>query len=522
MKKAKLFITSVFITAFCVVSQSQVYELWDNLQPGTYNVGFQRLYELDASRTYAIKYLPDVNEDTTLFERPMVINVWYPTNDTSSVFFKYEEYYTIEQPNDLWGNFLKRERDFNLALTRENSFYDYGQSVDQKALFGQLLSSHTAIRKDSRPANKKFPLVIYCPGTGGTVEESSLMCEFLASHGYVVASSLYQPNHVKHLYADWDLKRSADDRDFIIKMLSNKDFVDVSNIALMGFSFGAQSGFYYGLSKSSTIKAVVSLDSRLDYRDCSAPEEYRILRDTLFCDKKKLNMPMLCFSQPYSTYWFTDSLLFADRFYVRVPAMGHYDFTSQANLSHFLNYKADTTSIHFIEKWRLYKMICVNTLNFLNSQFGGSPFIFSNLIDDNNSDLECEHRKKGETHPRIDRATITKPIQLIRLIELYRFATVRENYPELLTNKQLASEELITEYGYTLYYSNVIHEAFEIFKWYAEMFPESSNAYYCLGLAYVSKNEKSNAISCFEKCLELNSDNREAKQRLNELIVTKK
>src|ERR1035437_11073477 len=90
------------------------------------------------------------------------------------------------------------------------------------------------------PAAGKFPVVIYHPGLGGTFDDNSVACEYLASHGYVVLSSAYQAADSSALNIDGDLATSLEDLNFLLRYAATLPFADVSKVAAMGHSYGAQ------------------------------------------------------------------------------------------------------------------------------------------------------------------------------------------------------------------------------------------------------------------------------------------
>jgi tetratricopeptide (TPR) repeat protein len=62
-----------------------------------------------------------------------------------------------------------------------------------------------------------------------------------------------------------------------------------------------------------------------------------------------------------------------------------------------------------------------------------------------------------------------------------------------------------------------VSEAIEIFKFNVELFPESSNVYDSLGEAFMKSGDNKNAIKNYQKSLELNPDNNNAKEMLKNL-----
>jgi len=79
------------------------------------------------------------------------------------------------------------------------------------------------------------------------------------------------------------------------------------------------------------------------------------------------------------------------------------------------------------------------------------------------------------------------------------------------------SERQLNSLGYRLLGNNKLKEAIEIFKFVVLEYPESANAYDSLGEAYMRAGEKDLAIRNYEKSLELNPKNENAKKMLEDL-----
>ncbi len=78
-------------------------------------------------------------------------------------------------------------------------------------------------------------------------------------------------------------------------------------------------------------------------------------------------------------------------------------------------------------------------------------------------------------------------------------------------------ETSIWRLGYVWLNQGHISEAIEIFKLYVEAYPQSFNAYYNLGEAYMKSGDKQNAIINYRKSLELNPENSNARDMLKKL-----
>ena len=78
-------------------------------------------------------------------------------------------------------------------------------------------------------------------------------------------------------------------------------------------------------------------------------------------------------------------------------------------------------------------------------------------------------------------------------------------------------EGQLNSLGYRLLGNNKLKEAIEIFKFIVSEYPESANAYDSLGEVYMKAGEKELAIKNYEKSLELNPKNENAKKMLEDL-----
>jgi len=81
----------------------------------------------------------------------------------------------------------------------------------------------------------------------------------------------------------------------------------------------------------------------------------------------------------------------------------------------------------------------------------------------------------------------------------------------------LFTERQINALGYEYLNNGQINEAIELFSFNIEEFPNSSNVYDSLGEAYMTKGDKKTAIGYYNKSLDLNPDNENAKQMIERM-----
>jgi predicted dienelactone hydrolase len=134
------------------------------LQLGALPVGFTLLPLTDSSRR-----MPSGDP------RPVTVGVWYPARATAATHLTYREYFAL--PAGAGG----RELDEFLAFLGS-----HGAPADavQEWLGAPMLAA-----RDAPAVGVRFPLVLLAQGNGQTLRDQAPFAEYLASHGYVVATS---------------------------------------------------------------------------------------------------------------------------------------------------------------------------------------------------------------------------------------------------------------------------------------------------------------------------------------------
>jgi tetratricopeptide (TPR) repeat protein len=79
------------------------------------------------------------------------------------------------------------------------------------------------------------------------------------------------------------------------------------------------------------------------------------------------------------------------------------------------------------------------------------------------------------------------------------------------------SQSAMNNLGYSLLNKEMNIAAIEVFKINVDLYPASADVYDSLGEAYMKNGQKDNAIESFEKSLELNPNNEDAKETLKQL-----
>lgn len=250
MKQLVIFI----ICMLSVQVFSQGKSLWGSLEAGNYAVGFasQMLHDVSRSITVTEKGADNVEVQKTA-PRPIQMFVWYPAAETKPEnYLRFEEYIALDKN-------LTR----NTANSNATAFLDYPYLSKElpEVELTEILTAKIFAAKDAEPSSGKFPLIILAQGNGDPLYRHSIMCEYLASHGYVVATT---PGitRIPESSKNGPIDDQTRDLKFLAEHLRQFDYVKAENLSLIASSFGGGAVGYL-LFEDPQIKSVISLDSFL-------------------------------------------------------------------------------------------------------------------------------------------------------------------------------------------------------------------------------------------------------------------
>lgn len=236
------------IAFFSTLASAQ--EFWPGLEKGEYDVGYSREQVYDASRNFRI------DEKSPVIQRPMQISIWFPAvKGELDSYRQFQEYYF-----DLINSFDFKVSGLVARQAALKEYLDYivknkGDLEKAKKMFARLAPAIT----DADHAPGKFPLVIYAPGRNSPAIDNSHLCEYLASHGFVVAAVSSQGKNSPDVTGDKEgFEALIQDIAFVREHASLKKFVDKKIVAIIGHSFGGMSATLYALK--NPVSAIVNLD----------------------------------------------------------------------------------------------------------------------------------------------------------------------------------------------------------------------------------------------------------------------
>jgi len=290
------------------------------LPPGRWPVGFTRLTCTDSTRASGSgqAHLLDVG-------------VWYPARETSLTRLTYREYF-LSTPSHQDSSSIPdaghQEFDEFVALLKSRRAPD---AVIQKWMSAPMLAAVGAPL-----SGRRFPLVLVAQGNAQTVQDQAPLAEYLASYGYVVATTPSPMRVTGPLTDERDVGPRANEQALDLacarRMLADRPDILGRRIGLVAHSFGARAALLLAML-DPRVAAVVSLDGGIGTAtgrtSLEALPSYRA---------GAVRAPILHFYEERDEFMAPDfgllrSLTAADRWLVAVPALHHHHFTSLGAVS---------------------------------------------------------------------------------------------------------------------------------------------------------------------------------------------
>ncbi len=296
--------------------------------PGPHAVGVKVVQQYDRSRLYKTAVDQYTGEPARGERaRPIQAIVWYPA-DGGGKRVSFRDYLETAATEDDFG----RGRAEVKRLTEAS--IDAGAGTRRAALLRDLARPMLAVR-DARPREGSFPVAIYAPGFSANAIENADLCEYLASHGYIVLSSPSLGEHRRTPTLTVDgLETQARDISWLIGHAGTLAQADTTRVAVVGFSWGGLSNVV-AAARDPRIKALVSLDGSLRYFSELVDGGKEAARNVT---PARVALPLLYLGAAPAAakqgngkdkvYSFMDEMNYSDVYLVSLMPMRHHDFAS--------------------------------------------------------------------------------------------------------------------------------------------------------------------------------------------------
>lgn len=253
-------VCALLIIASKMIAQNNI--IWKDLKSGDNKVGFKVFQKYDHSRTFKPKYDFEGNLIKEENSRLVQISVWYPAK------------YSGKKQHMTYGRYTSTNASkFNYSFQNKNDRSDFISR--QKLIQRRRGADSTKIEKiysmqsfavlDAPFSEGKFPLIIYSPGLNGSAFQNYLLFEYLASHGYIIASSPSFGQFSRNMTPDIEgIEAQVRDIEFIFKEMRNFPNVDIYHVGAMGMSWGGLSNVIFAF-RNFNVGAVACLEGSILY-----------------------------------------------------------------------------------------------------------------------------------------------------------------------------------------------------------------------------------------------------------------
>lgn len=295
--------------------------LWGNLVPGDFWVGYRTVWLNDPARP-----MPDGAP------RPMQASVWYPAEaNPGTPALTYRDYLSLAASELKDGP--ADESEVNDEVNRFLSQLE-GANVSSESA-SALIDSVMAARPDVPAAQGTFPLVLLAQGHGNSPNRQTVMCEYLASQGFVVITMPSQARISGFPKDEADamtkVVEQADDLSFLALHSSEISPAGTRGLAVVGYSFGARSALAYAM-RGGEAKAVISIDGGI-----GNAQGKELVETASWYAPDSFSIPLLHVYQPGDSmvepdFDVIDRLSASDRLLVRVGGLKHGHFSNSGML----------------------------------------------------------------------------------------------------------------------------------------------------------------------------------------------
>jgi tetratricopeptide (TPR) repeat protein len=480
-------------------------------KPGMYAVGLKVVEQYDFSRTYRSKVNADGKPTVGERARPVQTLVWYPAEKSG------KKPMTVE--------------DYTKLLATETSFdkpelsSDWKQWVD--AMKPTLKDSLWAVR-DAKAVAGKFPLVIYAPSYSSMSWENADLCEYLASHGFVVVASPDMGFASRGMTPDLvGIDAQARDISFLIGYAQTLPDTDMSEIAVGGFSWGGISNLF-AAARDNRIDALFALDGSMRYFP-------GLVKDSGYVHPEEMTLPLLYFTQgaisvEEQAKYFTgkgsegpnvlNAWTHGDLITVDDMALVHVEHSSvyQRNEEIWKGYPNSRKGDYSRADGTVgYGWVARYTLEFLDAylkQDAGAMGFLKKAPAENGVP---PHMMTVDFRAAKGAPTTFEALRVGAGDE--GFGHLAEVYAGMKKEKAdfKVEESAMDDWATELQGDGETADAVEVLKLNVGMYPDSAGAWETLGEAQEKAGKKADAVESYKKALEKDPENAAAKEKLKAL-----
>lgn len=483
---------------------------------GPHAVGFRVVQQYDLSRSYRVGFDAVTGEaDHGPQGRPIQTLIWYPAASPGRALV-YDDYLRLAATEDR----------FDLGQDEVNRITT--QALRAYLAFGVSPAHIDAVRNQSVRAMGEapaevgaFPLIIYAASDGSTAFENDSLCEYLASHGYVVMASPSHGAHVRYMtdgsVADdvENTRAQAADIGFLIGYAASLPDVDRTKVGVVGYSWGGMASTF-AAAADSRIRTLVDLDGSVRYFP-------KVLAAAPDVTPDRITVPLLFFaergdplgpgvdSRPHS---FLARIRYADVTEIGLHRLSHDDLSAD-NLRFLSGSSREGTTTE--ERNESYAWLARYTVAFLDATLKADAGAMQFLTATPDAEhvpaglLSIRHRPSAGAAPSVENfAKALHEHGFDNALQVYAAYTKEHpgfRIPDETFEAWFSSLSDLARTG----------EAIDICLLWSHVSPKSIDAWTDLGAAYEIAGKPEHALSSYRRILAMDPHNRIAMDRIKSL-----
>jgi dienelactone hydrolase len=436
--------------------------------------------------------------------RPMQALVWYPAKRTGAAHMQVADYHQASLS----------DVDFALPGAEAAKQRAAWLAGPMKAQFG---ASTLAVR-GATPEEGSFPVVIYAASFAAAAHENLDLCEYLASHGYVVVASRSLGARSVTMTDDIEgIEAQAADIAFLANYAQTLPQADISKMAAAGYSWGGMANVF-AAARSSRFKALVSLDGSIRFHP-------KIWSAATYVRPARTAVPLLFLGARTPTAEamerddklgasYINTMKYSDVYVTTSPPMVHKDFSSLQ-----LRFAGDGAFGDYqrAEVLQAYRSVALYTREFLDAYLKNDAKALAFMKESPARHGIGPQMMSMEIHPAT--SALYGEGDFLRAFAKGGYVDAQALYSQMSTQSpdfKLSPLNLNT-LGYQLLRAKNARGAVELFKLATHIEPKYGNAFDSEGEAYEVLGETAQAISAYEKAVAVDKNQVNAMARIKAL-----
>jgi pimeloyl-ACP methyl ester carboxylesterase len=472
--------------------------MWGALESGPYAVGFRVSYELDRSRVW--DPTPD-SVRTGELARPIRISMWYPVPKqrvAGKRSMREAGYFFRRAPTPYFARLDSLIERADVIPMRD---FVFGKS---DSLFQKFVSLPSAAYEGAKAATGRFPLVMYSAGYNDRSHDNSVLAEYLASHGYVVATVPQVGTRSTRLTLrinPVDLETQARDLEFAMGKIQELAFVERDKLAVIGYSMGGIVALQIA-ARNPNVDAVVGLDA--SYR---APRFVPLVLASPYFNPRAVRASILSLQSGNSAEAVTqdsavlDSLRFADRYVAQVGRAMHGDFSDFAMLASL--FPVDVQGRTAMDSREGFQAVAQYVRHFLDGMLKNDRTSMAYVARSSDANGLAPGLVRMRSQPRVDVPSEDDFALLIQRrgvgAAVQALSEARARYPGM----EIIDQPALNRIGYGLMEAGRAQIAVDVFRLNTFAHPNSSDAFDSLAEGLVAAGDIPGAVSAYQQVIEV-------------------